>query len=83
MVHPDYVAAFNGAFNVLNKFNIKTFPVDLDLIINAVPNLRLCSYSEFCIKRLVSVEDAVEWIFESELGIITQHPTKKDRHMVN
>lgn len=72
MSRADYYKATNSAYSVLGAFKINAVPVNLDLILNKLPNLRLMSYTRFATLNNIHLGDIIT--DHDEFGSLTLRP---------
>jgi Zn-dependent peptidase ImmA (M78 family) len=65
---------------VLGQYGINEAPIDLRIIINQIPNMRICSYSDFSKLNGCSIDEIIEFL-GSELGAIAKD-SKKKRYVI-
>jgi len=73
---PNYTRAVNRSVEVLKKYGINKAPIDLKGIIDQIPDLKVCAYSEFSAITKCSINEIIEFL-GSELGAIARDPKSK------
>lgn len=74
-MRPNYTRALNTSIEVLKRFKINQAPIDLDIIISQLSDLRICSYTRFANSYGCSITEIID-LFESDLGAISRKPKK-------
>lgn len=74
---PNYTKALKKSIEVLKQYGIGSAPIDIFKIVNQIPNLKTCTYSEFAEKQNCTVDEIIN-LFESDLGAIVRDKCKNN-----
>lgn len=67
--YPNYLAATNAAYKLLLDLKINKVPIDLNRVINKLPNVKLKTYGDICRKRGMSFDEFIR-IAENDNGFL-------------
>ena len=66
------------AIDLMSKLNIKTYPVKICQYIDKLPNCKISTYSEFCTRSNITIENAINQLGSSDAVIIKN----KDKYIL-
>lgn len=66
IIVPNYSRVYKIVIDIIQRYQLKSIPIDLYSIIAQTSNLKLCSYSQFS-KNKCSIQETIDF-FGSELG---------------